>query len=179
MAAVAERLLESATDDIDRARLLASRSKESGAWLHALPLSALGLRLDDDHLSVAVGLRLGTPLCSPHQCQHCGEEVDTTGRHGLSCRRSEGRHHRHAAMNSIIHHASPLHVCLQDWSHQGCCAEMASDLTVFQLCHGGPGSFWCGMPRVLTLLLSRTEASPFILLGLLQRGLSPLRRRST
>ena len=27
------------------------------------------------------------------------------GRHGLSCRRSEGRHHRHAAMNSIIHHA--------------------------------------------------------------------------
>ena len=105
VAAVAERLLESATDDIDRARLLASRSKESGAWLHALPLSALGLRLDDEHLRVAVGLRLGTPLCSPHQCQHCGEEVDTMGRHGLSCRRSEGRHHRHAAMNSIIHHA--------------------------------------------------------------------------
>ena len=27
------------------------------------------------------------------------------GRHGLSCRRSEGRHHRHAAMNEIIHRA--------------------------------------------------------------------------
>ena len=61
--------------------------------------------IDDDSLRVAVGLRLGTPLCSPHQCQCCGEEVDVMGRHGLSCRRSEGRHHRHAAMNDIIHRA--------------------------------------------------------------------------
>ena len=103
--AAADRLLENASDELDRARLLASRSSEAGAWLHALPVSSLGLRLDDDSLRVAVGLRLGTPLCSPHQCQCCGEEVDVMGRHGLSCRRSEGRHHRHAAMNDIIHRA--------------------------------------------------------------------------
>ena len=97
--------MEGAVDDIDRARLLASRSKESGAWLHALPISAMGLRLEDESFRIAVGLHLGTPLCCSHQCQHCGEEVDAMGRHGLSCRWSEGRHHRHAAMNNIIYRA--------------------------------------------------------------------------
>ena len=33
-------------DDIDIAGLLASQSKESGAWLHALPIYAMGLQLD-------------------------------------------------------------------------------------------------------------------------------------
>ena len=103
--ATAIKLEESATDDIDRARLLASQSGESGAWLHALPIATMGLQLDDDSLRIAVGLRLGTPLCSSHQCQHCGEEVDVMGRHGLSCRWGEGRHHRPAALNDIIHRA--------------------------------------------------------------------------
>ena len=75
---------------------------ESGAWLHALPISNLGLRLDDDSVRIAVGLRLGTPLCSPHQCQRCGQSVDSFGRHSLSCRKSEGRHSRHAALNNVI-----------------------------------------------------------------------------
>ena len=39
------------------------------------------------------------------KCQHCDEEVDCYGTHGLSCCCSEGRHHRHAAVNSIIHRA--------------------------------------------------------------------------
>ena len=48
--AAADVLVENAVDDIDRARLLASRSKESGAWLQALPISAMGLRLDGELL---------------------------------------------------------------------------------------------------------------------------------
>ena len=56
--ATAIKLEESATDDIDRARLLASRSGESGAWLHTLPIATMGLLLDDDSLRIAVGLRL-------------------------------------------------------------------------------------------------------------------------
>ena len=32
-------------------------------------------------------------------------EVDSLATHGLSCRWSEGRHHRHAAMNDIVHRA--------------------------------------------------------------------------
>ena len=37
--ALAQQLLEGASD---RARLLASAAKESGSWLHALPISSLG-----------------------------------------------------------------------------------------------------------------------------------------
>ena len=96
-------LLETAPDPRTRARLLASRVRESGAWLNVLPISSLGLRMDDSTIRVAVGLRLGAPLCRPHQCQHCGAEVDCVATHGLSCRCSEGRHHRHAAINDIVH----------------------------------------------------------------------------
>ena len=59
--------------------------------------------MDDDSLRIAVGLRLGVPICGPHLCHHCGAEVDVMGRHALSCRKSEGRHHRHAVVNDIIH----------------------------------------------------------------------------
>ena len=96
-------LLETAPDSRTRARLLASRIRESGAWLNVLPISSLGLRMDDSTIRVAVGLCLGAPLCRPHQCQHCGAEVDCLATHGLSCRWSEGRHHRHAAINDIVH----------------------------------------------------------------------------
>ena len=61
--------------------------------------------MDDHTLRVPVGLRLGTTIVAPHQCQHCGEEVDCPGTHGLCCRHSKGRHHRHASINSIIHRA--------------------------------------------------------------------------
>ena len=103
--ALAESLLESAPDSRARARLLASTTKESGAWLQALPITSLGLRMDDGTIRVAAGLCLGAPLCRPHFCHHCGAEVDSLATHGLSCRWSEGRHHRHAEMNDIIHRA--------------------------------------------------------------------------
>ena len=105
VATSASSLLESARDDADRARLLTCTAKESGAWLQALPISSLGLRLDDSALRIAVGLRLGTAICVAHQCRHCGEEVDCRGTHGLSCRHSEGRLYRHGSINSIIHRA--------------------------------------------------------------------------
>ena len=69
-------LLETAPDPITWARLLASRVRESGAWLNVLPLSSLSLGMDDSTIRVAVGLRLGAPLCRPHKCHHCGAEVD-------------------------------------------------------------------------------------------------------
>ena len=103
MSALAESLLENAPDPRAWARLLASATKDSGVWLNALPISSRGLRMDNDTIRVAAGLRLGAPLCMPHSCHHCGEKVDCLAMHGLSCRWSEGRHHRHAAMNDIIH----------------------------------------------------------------------------
>ena len=81
-------------------------TKESGAWLHVLPVSSLGLRLDDAsvmmRMRIAVGLMLGTAICGPHSCHHRGSDVDVFGRHALSCRWSIGRLRRHAAKNDII-----------------------------------------------------------------------------
>ena len=95
-------LLDNAPDARSRARLLAVATNGSGAWLHALSISAVGLRMGDDVIRIATGLRLGVPICRPHHCQHCYAEVDELGLHGLSCVKSAGRHFRHAAVNSIV-----------------------------------------------------------------------------
>ena len=118
------RLLESAPDERSQARLRAAQRKESGAWLNALPLSAIGLRMDGETIRIAMGLRLGVPLCLPHMCQHCGSEVDSLGTHGLSCYKSQGRHPRHASVNGLIQrhlsaagipaHLEPSGVCRSD-----------------------------------------------------------------
>ena len=95
-------LLEQASDHQAKARLMAVSCPESGAWLHAFPIAALGLRMSDDVVRVAAGLRLGVPLCRSHLCASCGADVSTLGTHGLSCRFSKGRHSRHAAVNDIV-----------------------------------------------------------------------------
>ena len=95
-------LLDASPDDTNLARLLASAARESGAWLSALPMSSIGLRMEDDVIRVSVGIRLGVPLCEPHDCSSCGGHVDRLGIHGLKCRFSKGRHSRHAVINDII-----------------------------------------------------------------------------
>jgi hypothetical protein len=86
---------------VNQARLLAVSAPHSGDWLHALPISSCGLRLDDEAIRVAVGLRLGTKLCERHLCP-CGVEVDQSGTHGLACRRSAGRSTRHHVINDLV-----------------------------------------------------------------------------
>ena len=86
----------------DRCRIMAASSEHSSDWLNALPISSCGLRLSDEAVRVAVGLRLGTPLCIPHQCPY-GAQVDSMGTHGLSCKRSAARIQRHNALNDIIY----------------------------------------------------------------------------
>lgn len=41
------------------ARIKAASTEESGAWLHALPMSSLCLRMDDETVRAATGPRLG------------------------------------------------------------------------------------------------------------------------
>ena len=91
-------------DNYNRARILATAAPNSSAWLSAFPISACGLRLDDDVIHVAVGLRLGVPICEPHECP-CGTQVDARGSHCLSCRKSKGRMLRHQIINDIIYKA--------------------------------------------------------------------------
>ena len=86
---------------IDRARLLAVSAPHSSDWLHALPISACGLRMDNEDIRVTVGLRLGARLCEPHLCS-CGEQVDAKGLRSLVCRRSAGRVRRHQHLNDIL-----------------------------------------------------------------------------
>ena len=81
-----------------QARLLAVFAKETGAWLNALPI----LRMDDDVIWIAVGLRLGIPICHPQQCHHCKATVGELGSHGLSCSKNESRYTHHATINSIV-----------------------------------------------------------------------------
>ena len=92
---------DSAPDSHHRARLLAVAAPHAGDWLHALPISSCGLRLDDEAIRVAVGLRLGLNICQPHLCP-CGTQVDARGTHGLSCKLSSGRMARHHHLNDLI-----------------------------------------------------------------------------
>ena len=89
------------TDDYNKARLLACQAPHSGDWLNAWPITACGLRLDNEAIRVAVGLRLGVGLCDPYTCI-CGARVDEKGSHGPACRRSTCRIARHDAINNII-----------------------------------------------------------------------------
>ena len=98
--AISAKLLSQA-DPVSRARLLAATAPHSGSWLNALPCSNLGLRLGNEELRIAVGLRVGTSLVRKHACV-CGVEVAENGHHGLACRRSAGRHRRHALANDVL-----------------------------------------------------------------------------
>ena len=121
---------------MSRARLLAAHTRQSLAWLNALPVSALGLRMDDDIVCVAMGLCLGAPLCLLHVCHHCGAEVGKLGTHGLSCRKSQGHHPCHASINSLIErHLSaagiPAHL-----EPTGSCRSEGKRKMVLQSCPG-------------------------------------------
>ena len=97
-----------------RACLLTAATKESGAWFDALPVTSLGLRLDNDVVRVAVDLHLGLPLCRPHQCTHCEAEVNDRGTRGLSCRFSKGCHSHHGAVNDVV---KRLLEAVKIWAH--------------------------------------------------------------
>ena len=95
------KLLEDLTLPVEKARLRAVAAEHSSDWLNAIPIPALGLKLDNTSLRIACGLRLGSPLCQPHNCT-CGQLVGELGRHGLSCKSAKGTHARHSQANDLI-----------------------------------------------------------------------------
>ena len=60
--AQATKVLNAAQSEADRARLLASIDSNSGMWLKAIPLTTVGLKLEDEVVQIAVGLRLGMSI---------------------------------------------------------------------------------------------------------------------
>ena len=86
---------------LDKALLQAVLASHSSDWLYALPITSCGLRLENEDVRVAVGLRLGTALSKPHQYV-CGAMVEANGLHGLSCKLGLVRHARHNCINELI-----------------------------------------------------------------------------
>ena len=84
-----------------QARFMAATAPHSGDWLLALPISSCGLRLEDEAVRIAVGMRLGLDLCVPHQCR-CGAMVDAQGIHATVCKKAPGRTVRHHVLNDIV-----------------------------------------------------------------------------
>jgi len=67
----------------------------------AFPIANCGLRLDDEAVRVAVGMRRGLALCAPHSCP-CGGQVDAQGLHAMVCKKAPGRIARYQVLNDII-----------------------------------------------------------------------------
>ena len=94
-------LLGNATSDIGEARLLAFKADDGSEWIYALPISACDIRISNEAVRIAIGLRLGLNLCEHHSCP-CGGAVDAKGLHGLSCKRSAGRSIGHQQINDLV-----------------------------------------------------------------------------
>jgi len=95
---------------IEKFRFESLQNKFSGAWLTATPNPYLGTLLNNDTVRTCVGLRLGADICRPHDCDLCGDPVDSKGRHGLSCAKNKGKYSRHLLMNRTLHQSlSTIH----------------------------------------------------------------------
>jgi len=95
------RLLWSYRSPHSRASFLSACIQHSGDWLFTLPIASCGLKLDEEAVRVADGLRLGLDLCSPHECR-CGSMVDARGLHSFVCKKAPDKIIRHHSLNDLI-----------------------------------------------------------------------------
>ena len=93
--------IEQSLDQTQSKRFFLTQGRYTGAWLNAIPMSPLGLKLTDGQLRCAVALRLGAKICAAHTCC-CVQNVGEYGTHGLTCKRSAGRFVRHAFFNDFF-----------------------------------------------------------------------------
>ena len=92
---------EQSLDQTQSKRFSLTPGRYAGAWLNAIPMFPLGLKLTDGQIRCAVALRLGAKNCAAHTgC--CGQNVDEYGTHGLACKRSAGRFARHVFSMIIL-----------------------------------------------------------------------------
>ena len=63
---VADQLLSNASTNEDKARLLEVRQPNAGDWLLAPLITSVGLKMSNEEIRLAVGLRLRCNLCEPH-----------------------------------------------------------------------------------------------------------------
>ena len=100
----------------------AHQGKFGSQWLNVVPCYNLCLKLDDQHLRISIGLRLGANICVAHT-YHCFKKVERDGSHGLSCTKSVSRLLRHAILNSLINRRWDLSTCLQCSNRVDCTGQ--------------------------------------------------------
>jgi len=112
-----------------RASFLAASCQHSGDWLFALPIASCGLKLDEEAVRVAIGLRLGLDFCIPHQC-HCGSPVDARGLLGrVTCPLASAEKHRAGRLGTMLSMTWSLKVLPQP-ELPVCSAQTGRDLMV-------------------------------------------------
>ena len=85
----------------DLKRFNAFQDRFGSQWLNVIPCKNLRLKLSNQQLRIAIGLRLGSKICERHKCV-CGKDVTEDGWHGLSCLKSAWRFSRHSNLNDPI-----------------------------------------------------------------------------
>ena len=140
-------LMANALSNKDKARLIASQAPHSDDWLFAI-LLPLPLAWECQMRQFAWSLLCDLEL-DYEWAWHIlvGSVVDARGpQHGLSSRRSAGRHNRHSQLNDIIwrnlcwvykYHRQKSHLA---WPEVMEGVQMAS-----RFCHGHAVNVWCGM----------------------------------
>ena len=107
-------------DSTNVKRFNAFQDRFGSQWLNVSPCKNLRLKLSNQQLRIAIGLRLGSKKCERHKCV-CGKDVTENGWHGLSYLKSAGRFSRHSNLNALTkqslsstHNPSvlePRHLC--------------------------------------------------------------------
>ena len=95
-----------------RARLQSLTLPHAGDWLHAAPITALGLHLQPQEFVMAAAYKLGLPLyrvegVSP-TCPACHQPADVYGIHAMNCGTGGERIHRHTLLVDVVHQAGML-----------------------------------------------------------------------
>ena len=96
-----------------------------------------GIAHGRQHHQNAHGASAGSPYCRPHACTHCGEQVDSLATQGLSCRWSEGCHHRKAELNDIMERAftsTKVPACLEPSGLNRADGRRLDGVTIVHLC---------------------------------------------
>ena len=108
-------LTDNQTSEREKPRLMSFSLPQSGAWLSAVPIPALGLHLLPNGFHAAVKYRLGVPLYEKEKkCPHCKTgSLDTLGDHAVAC---------HARGDTVLRH----HDRLRDEFFSACSAANVS-----------------------------------------------------
>ena len=86
---------------MDVKRFNAFQDSLSSQRLNVIPCKKLRLKLSNQQLRIAIGLRLGSKTCERHKCV-CGKYVTDDGWYGPSCLIRAGRFARHSNLNALI-----------------------------------------------------------------------------